>query len=204
MTKELASKNKLTVQPYEDRPVGCPPGSDPAAMTQEEKEAHRNTVERLKELVEKVAKGDKNPLPEIRKILKESPDLAWQMMDFARHTEYHHTKMMVKEEGFGKKEVLSNQLAAMREEIAGDNPSPLERLLAERIVITWLQIQLFEGLYASNMSKGTTTIAQGNYKQKMIDQSYRRHLSAIRTLAQIRKLGPVQINIAEQQINTAG
>ena len=92
MTKELASKNKLAVRPYEDRPVGCPPGSDPAAMTKEEKEAHRDTVERLKELVEKAGKGDKKPLPEIRKILKESPDLAWQLMDFAKYTESHHTK----------------------------------------------------------------------------------------------------------------
>jgi len=174
-------------------------------MTKEEKEALLNTVGRLKELVEKSAKGDKKPLPEIRKILKESPELAWQLMDFARYTEYHHTKMMVKEEGSGLKEVLKAQLAAMREEIAGDNPSPLERLLAERIVITWLQIQLFEGLYASNMSKGATTNAQGKYEQKRIDQAYKRHLSAIRTLAQIRKLGPaVQINIAEKQINTMG
>ena len=76
MTKEIASKNKLAVRRYEDWPVGCPPGSDPAAMTKEEKEAHRDTVERLKELVEKAAKGDKKPLPEIRKILKESPELA--------------------------------------------------------------------------------------------------------------------------------
>ena len=205
MTEELTSKNKLAVRPYEDRPVGCPPGSDPAAMTKEEKEAHRDTVERLKELVEKAAKGDKKPLPEIKKILKESPELAWQIMDFAKYTEYHHTKMMVKEEGPGLKEVLKAQLAAMREEIAGDNPSPLERLLAERIVITWLQIQLFEGLYASNMSNGTMTIAQSNYNQKRIDQAYKRHLSTIKTLAQIRKLGPaVQINIAEKQINTAG
>ena len=204
MTEELTSKSKLAVQPYEDRPVGCPPGSDPAAMTKEEKEAHRNTVERLKELVEKAGKGDKNPLPEIRKILKESPELAWQLIDFAKVTEWHHTKMMVKEEGSGLKEVLSCQLAAMREEIAGDNPSPLERLLAERIVLTRLQIQLFEGLYASNMSKGMT-IAQGNYEQKRIDQAYKHHFSAIRTLAQIRKLGPaVQINIAEKQINTTG
>ena len=204
MTKELTPKNKLTVRPYEDRPVGCPPASDPAAMTKEEKEAHHDTVERLKELVEKAAKGDKNPLPEIRKILKESPELAWQIMDFAKYTESHHIKMMVKEEDPGLKEVLKAQLAFMREEIAGDNPSPLERLLAERIVLTWLQIQLFEDLYASSMPK-SMTFAQGNYKQKMIDQAHRRYLSAIRTLAQIRKLGPaVQINIAEQQINTAG
>ena len=113
--------------------------------------------------------------------------------------------MMVKEEGFGLKEVLQAQLAAMREEIAGDNPSPLEWLLVERIVLTWLQIQLFEDLYASSIPK-SMTFAQGNYKQKRIDQAHRRYLSAIRTLAQIRKLGPaaVQINIAEKQINTAG
>ena len=205
MTEELPSKSKLPVRRYEDRPVGCPPGSDPAAMTKEEKEAHRNTVERLAELVEKAGKGDKNPLPEIRKILKESPELAWQLMDVGRVAEWRYTEMMLKEEDFGKKEVLKAQLAAMREEIAGDNPSPLERLLAERIVLAWLQIQLFEDLYASSMAKGTTTLAQGNYKQKRIDQAYKRYLSAIRTLAQIRKLSPaVQINIAEKQINTAG
>ena len=204
MTEELPSKSKLPVRRYEDRPVGCPPGSDPAAMTQEEKEAHRNTVERLAELVEKAGKGDKKPLPEIRNILKESPELAWQLMDVGRVAEWRYTEMMLKEEDFGKKEVLRCQLAAMREEIAGDNPSTLERLLVERIVLTWLQIQLFEDLYASSLSK-SMTLAQGNYKQKMIDQAYRRHLYALRMLAQIRKLSPaVQINIAEKQINTAG
>jgi len=173
-------------------------------MTKEEREAHRDTVERLKELVEKAGKGDKKPLPEIRKILKESPDLAWQLLDVGRVAEWRYTEMMLKEEDFGKKEVLRCQLAAMREVIAGDNPSPLERLLADRIVLSWLQIQLFEDLYASSLSK-SMTIAQANYYQKRIDHAHRHHLSAIRTLAQIRKLGPaVQINIAEKQINTMG
>jgi hypothetical protein len=96
---------------------------------------------------------------------------------------------------------MERQLADMREEIAGENPSPLERLLAERIVLTWLQIQLFESQYANSMFT-SITIAQGTYHQKRLDQTYRRHLSAVRTLAQIRKLGPaVQINIAEKQIN---
>ena len=99
------------------------------------------------------------------------------------------------------------QLKAMREEIAGESPSPLERLLAERVVATWLQIQLFEGLYTSGMSK-SMTIAQGSFHQKRLDQTYRRHLSAIRALAQMRKLlkggGITQINIADKQINTTG
>ena len=79
---------------------------------------------------------------------------------------------------------------------------------SERIVATWLQIQLFEGLYARGMSKGSMTIARDGYHQKRLDQTYRRHLSAIRALAQIRKLlkgtAITQINIAEKQINTAG
>jgi hypothetical protein len=91
----------------------------------------------------------------------------------------------------------------MRVEVAGDNPSPLERLLAERVVATWLEVQLFEGLYAVGMKDGTSI--QDDHRQKRLDRAHRRHLSAIRTLAQIRKLGPaMQINIAEKQINTAG
>jgi hypothetical protein len=152
----------------------------------------------------KAKKGDKKSVPEIRKILKGIPQLAWRTMNFARFAEWHVINSLFKDENLASREVLERQLAAMREEIAGANPSPLERLLAERIVLTWLQIQLFEGIYASSIFN-SMTIPQGNYHQKRLDQTYRRHLSTIRTLAQIRKLGPaVQINLAEKQINTAG
>jgi hypothetical protein len=91
----------------------------------------------------------------------------------------------------------------MREEVAGSSPSSLERLLAERVVASWLQVQLFEGLYIENMENAT--IKQADYYQKRLDRAHRRHLSAIKTLAQIRRLGPVlQINIGKKQVNTAG
>jgi len=78
----------------------------------------------------------------------------------------------------------------------------LERLLSKRIAVCWLQLQYYEAIYAQNLSK--FTITQSEYHQRRIDKAHRRYLSAIRTLAQIRKLGPaVQINIAEKQINTA-
>jgi hypothetical protein len=48
-------------------------------------------------------------------------------------------------------------------------------------------------------------LTRGNYYQKRVYTAHRNHLSAIRTLAQIRKMGPaVHINIAEKQINTLG
>ncbi len=80
--------------------------------------------------------------------------------------------------------------------------SLLERLLAERVVATWLQVQLFEGVYASSMFK-SMTLSQADYHQRRIDKAHRRHLSAVKGLAQIRKIGlAVQINVAEQQINS--
>jgi hypothetical protein len=204
VTKELAQKNKLALQSYEDRSVGCPSGPALSAMTKEELETRRETVGRLSELVKKAEKGNKEGLSEIRKILKESPELAWRIMDYGKLAEWHVVERMTRDKDFGSKELLKRQLASMREEIAGENPSALERLLAERVVATWLQIQLFEGLYAAGMYQ-SMSVNQGSYQQKRLDRAHRNHLSAIRTLAQIRKLGPaVQINVAEKQINTAG
>jgi hypothetical protein len=203
VTEERAQKNKLTLQLYEDRSVGCPPTPDLSVMTKEELETRRDMLERLRELVTKAETGNKEGVPEIWRILKESSELAWRIMDYGKLAEWHFVERMTKDKDFGSKELLKRQLAAMREEIAGENPSPLERLLAERVVATWLQVQLFEGLYAAGMYQ-SMSVNQGSYQQKRLDRAYRNHLSAIRTLAQIRKMGPaVQINIAEKQINTA-
>jgi hypothetical protein len=178
-----------------------------SAISQAAMEESGRTLEKLRGLLGKAEKGDKDAVPEIRQILDERPDLAWQFVDVAQVAEEALIEKMTGEEDLAVKEIMRCQLKAMREEIAGENPSPLERLLAERVVATWLQIQLFEGLYASDMSK-SMTIAQDSYHQKRLDQTYRRHLSAIRALAQMRKLlkgGAItQINIADKQINTTG
>ena len=204
MNQELQEKSNPALKPYEDRPVGRPPAPDLSAMTKEEIEARRATVGRLNELIKKAEKGNKKAVPELREILRDNPDLAWRFMDLGRLAERHFIERMSNEKDLASRETIMRQLADMRTEIAGNSPSSLERLLAERIVATWLQIQLFEGPYAVSMFK-SLTIAQAGYHQKRLDRAYSRHLSAIRTLAQIRKMGPaVQINIAEKQINMGG
>jgi hypothetical protein len=94
----------------------------------------------------------------------------------------------------------------MKREIAGNEHSPLQRLLCERVIITWLEVQLFETHYVRNMR--SLSITQAEHHQKRLDRAHRRHLSAIRALAQIRKLlkgTPItQINIADKQINSTG
>ena len=48
--------------------------------------------------------------------------------------------------------------------------------------------------------------AEGDYWQKQQERAHRRYLSAIRTLAQVRRLlvPAMQVNIAERQLNVLG
>ena len=52
---------------------------------------------------------------------------------------------------------------------------------------------------------GDLTLGQAEFHQKRITKAHNRYLSAIRTLAQVRRLGvpAVQVNIGEQQVNVA-
>ncbi len=183
------------------KPTSRPPTTDLATMGEQELEEHRKIVGRLRELARKAEQGDEGVLPEIRQILEGNPDLPWRLMDVGKAAERLLVNRMTKNKDLVGRELMEHQLESMRREVAGDDASPLERLLAERVVATWLQVQHLESLCA--LSLNNLTLSQGGYYQKHLDRAHRRHLSAIRTLAQIRKLGPaVQINIAEKQINT--
>ena len=181
------------------RQVGNSP-PDPKLMSKAEIEQRRETLTRLRDLLKQTEKGDEKAVPAIRKILDETPDLAWRSRNIGKMAERLLIKEMTREEDLAAKEMIQHQLDSMRSEIAGEDPSALELLLTERIVATWLQVQLFEGHYASGLGKHT--LAQGNYYQKRLDRAHRNHLSAIRTLAQIRKMGPaaVQINIQRNSV----
>ena len=155
---------------------------------------------KLMALIDRAQDGDKEALPVLRRVLDETPRIA-RFVDLARDVERSIVEKISGNDVFTQ-EAIPRNLKAMRKEIAGESPSPLERLLAERITVCWLELQYFEAIYAQNLGK--LTITQSDYHQRRIDKAHRRYLSSIKALAQIRKMGPaVQINIAEQQINTS-
>jgi len=91
--------------------------------------------------------------------------------------------------------------SALKEEIAGG--TPLERLLGERIVARWLNLHHIDALYANRLSN--ISWAESEYFQRRQERANRQYLSAIRTLAQVRRLlvPAVQVNIGAQQLNVA-
>jgi hypothetical protein len=155
----------------------------------------------LRKLLERAQKGDESTLPVLHELLK-APHWLEACGNLAHHVENAVIrKYAAKDVAVG--EGLRNKIESLRMELAGPNPSPLERLLAERIAACWLHLYNLEMTYAS---RDSVSLDLGIYFQKCIDRAHKRYLSAIKTLATVRKLAlPVlQVNIAKEQVNVAG
>ena len=92
-------------------------------------------------------------------------------------------------------------------ELAGENPTPLEVLLSERIASMWVLVELQAALLAAWYYKAEGASPGFVLQMARLQESCnRRYLGAIKTLAQVQKLqGPsrVQVNIGGNQVNVS-
>jgi hypothetical protein len=91
-------------------------------------------------------------------------------------------------------EALTRKLDRLRAEVAGPDPAPLERLLAERVAACWLHLHHLELLYAQ---RDSLTVAHGAYFHRSIDRAHARYLAAIKALAQVRKLAVPALQVTD-------
>jgi hypothetical protein len=112
--------------------------------------------------------------------------------------------------------MLLRDSKALQAELEGPSPTVLERLLSERIAVCWLAVCYQEALYYQNLSEFSPKTHQSH--QDRMDRANRRYLSAIKALAQVRRLQvpltlqvalpgatqvgqAAQVNVGEKQIN---
>ena len=156
------------------------------------------------DLSRRAQQGDESALAALQSLVKR-PDFWREAVDLTANAEAALiTRMSAKNLVF--RESVKAQLDHMKAELGGPAPSPLEKLLVDRIVILWLQVTYYETTYTQQL--GELTIRQADYHQRRIDGTYRRYLAAIRSLAQVRRLAvPVlQVNVAQagaRQLNVA-
>jgi hypothetical protein len=100
-----------------------------------------------------------------------------------------------------QKEAMGHKLANLRAELAGPNPTPLERLLVERVVLCWLQAN-YEDVIDAQTLKHSTSWTQTLNRQRRAEVAQRRFLSAVKALAAVRRLAlpALQVNVAQQQV----
>ena len=160
-----------------------------------------NDPEERRKFLERARKGDESTLPALREMLKTSRWLE-ALGNLANHAENALIHKMATKD-LAVSEGLRKRLEVMRCELAGPASPPLERLLVERIVTCWLHLYYLEMIYA-NLDSMSLDLAK--HYQKCIDRAHHRYMSAIKTLATVRKLAlPVlQVNIAKKQVNVAG
>jgi hypothetical protein len=152
-------------------------------------------LEKLTVLLKRAEQGDKTALPELREALDADSRL-WERYG---HLGEHASATLI-ELAAGKNllmaESLLRKIESMKEELAGESPSPLEKLLVERIVATWLQITYFDAHLARIRDCGDARLKMLEAQR---DGAHRRHLAAVRSLATVRKLltpSPSPLDIA--------
>ena len=91
-------------------------------------------------------------------------------------------------------------------ELAGSNPSALERIMTEQTALCWLKLQYFEQRYAARLNRQPQDrlgFQKEEFYQKQVARAQKQLESSLKTLALIRRLQlpQMQINVAEKQVN---
>jgi len=162
--------------------------------------AERNTANEFKMMLAAANKGEEPALEKVRTWLQDSSGVDLLGGNLASLAE---TSLIAAAAGEDRvfKMAVQRKLQMMRADLSGPNPTPLERLLAERVALCWVFAH-YEDVRCAQGQKGMT-FAQSEYYQRRQDRAHKRYLSAMRTLAAVRKLGlpVVQVNIARKQVN---
>jgi hypothetical protein len=141
-------------------------------------------LEQLQRLVERAEQGDETVLGELRAALDVNPWVWERYGDLAQQSQGAWLQLVA-----GRNLLLlesaRRKAEQLRAELAGPAPSPLERLLIERIVATWLQVHYSDASYAQ--LKGTNPAQHAAALQRQ-NSAQQRYLQAVKALATVRKL----------------
>jgi hypothetical protein len=176
-----------------------------AHVQQQDSRQERNVIQReLMELVQRGTAGDRAVLPALRALLDQTPTLWEEARSLAMQVERAWLRALAGE-NLVSQEILERQLGMMKDQLAGPEPTPLEQLLVERIVVCWLQVQQAELRAAGRL--GSNGMVLSHAEEYRLNQVHRRFLMAVKSLAQVQKLlrpgAAIQVNIAQQQVNVS-
>ena len=165
------------VAAVEGREAGPPPG-DPGDRAL--------TADELRELLGRAERGDRAVLPALRAVLDHAPALWRHAGDLARVAIADWVDLIAAR-NLMTRESLTRQVAELKAELAGPDAPPLERLLAERVACTWMQVAHADSAVAGLRGQGAT-IAQLDLMQRRQVRTHQSFLTAIKALAAVRRL----------------
>jgi hypothetical protein len=140
----------------------------------------------LQEILARARRGDVAVLPELREALEARPEIWKHCSDLAAIAERAWIALVAGPDLLVA-ESLMMRMADLRAELAGPDPTALERLAIERVVIAWLQAW-YSDLAAAGSGDVPPKVAAFALERQ--DRAQKRYLAALATLARIRRLTP--------------
>lgn len=160
------------------------------------------TAEERRALAQRVYDGDKAAVPELRRMFAaHATSAAGLYEDLEQAMRRGYIQQMVADDALLQREVYAAQLALQQQEIEGEHPTALERVLVAQVVTARLALMCAQ----VRPPAGVSALQQ----QEMIDLAAKRLDRSVLTLAKVRRLlrpQIAQVNIAEsgaQQLNVA-
>jgi hypothetical protein len=140
----------------------------------------------LTAILQKANGGDQKAIEALRNFLDENPQVWKQAGNLARIAEKAWIVAIANNDALGA-EAIKRELAHIKQELIGENPSVVEELLGDQVLATLLEVKYLESVSAE--SKGSQ-VTQATLLLKRLDSAQKRHLNAIKSLIQVRKLLP--------------
>ena len=142
----------------------------------------------VQEIIGRAKRGDASVVPLLRELMARHPALWQRYGDLAANVERSWialaggTDMLVRE---------STALYAdkLRAELTRPSAQPVEKLLVERAVATWVQLQYFSGIEAADLDQRASPKLL-EYRGKRQAQAQRMHEKALAALLVVQKLFP--------------
>jgi hypothetical protein len=139
--------------------------------------------EEMRRLLLRAQAGDPAVLPQLRELLDARPALWQRLGDLTGHVE---EALLGQAAGTSllARESVRRRMDELRAELAGPAPSPVERLLVNRVVVCWAQCHLAD-LEATQKAKSGP---QGAHAERRQSGAQARYLAALKMLTLVRKL----------------
>lgn len=138
----------------------------------------------LQSIMSRAREGDKTVLPKLQRLLDLKPEI-WRVgHDLVTMSELAWLKRLSAGDLLAL-ESFRRQVQQIKLDLIGHTPTPLEKLLADRIIAAWLAAQDAEICEASNESSGGKLAAM---RLKRLESANKRFNAAIKALAMVQRL----------------
>jgi hypothetical protein len=141
----------------------------------------------IKVILEKAGQGDVSVLPALRRAFDEHPELSAHLGNLVEHARLALMSLIAGPD-LAAREAISIEAAKIRERLLATAPSELERLLVDRIFISWLEVYHQDMDFAQRLLSDSGASLAAEAVQRRLDRAQARFLAAVKALATVQKL----------------